>query len=61
MHMEIARSSVLIAICRQLGDKWQSKNWATNGNRKPCFQRIFLSTFVDSINVFDCRLFGVKS
>ena len=26
---------------------------------KPCIQR-FLSTFVDSIDVFDCRLSGVK-
>ena len=34
MHMEIARNSVLIAICRQSGDNWQSKNRATNGNRK---------------------------
>ena len=25
----------LIAICRQSGDKWKSKNRATNGNRKP--------------------------
>ena len=24
----------LISICRQSGDKWQSKNRATNGNRK---------------------------
>ena len=42
MHMEIARNSVLIAICRQSGDKWQSKNRATNNNRKPCFQ-LFLT------------------
>ena len=45
MHMEIAINSVLIAICRQSGDTWQSKNWATNVNQKPCFQR-FLSTFI---------------
>ena len=49
----------LIAIFRKSGDKSQSKNRATNGNLKPCFKR-FLSTFVDSINVFDCRLSGVK-
>ena len=48
---------ILIAMCRQSGDTWQSKNRASNGNRKPCFQR---STFVDSINVFDCRISGVK-
>ena len=30
-------------------------NRATNGNRKPCFLR-FLYSFVDSIDVFDCRL-----
>ena len=34
-----------IAICRQSGDKWQSKT-------------LFLTTFVDSINV--CRLPGVE-
>ena len=45
MHMEIAINSVLIAICRQSGDTWQSKNRATNGNQKPCFQQ-FLSTFI---------------
>ena len=41
---------------------------ATNGNRKIGRQMAnenpvsndFLSTFVDSINVFDCRLSGVK-
>ena len=31
---------------------------ATNGNRKLCFKRFF-STFVESINVLDCRLSGV--
>ena len=39
-----------IAICRQSVDKWQSKT---------LFLMIFVSTFVDSINVFDCRLSGV--
>ena len=68
MHKEIARYSVfdchLSPDWRQMaieksGDKWQSKNRATNGNRKPYFQR-FLSTFVDSINVLDCRLSGAQ-
>ena len=49
----------LIAICRQSGDKWQSKTRATNGNQDPV-SNDFLSTFVDSINFFDCRLTGVK-
>ena len=49
----------LNAICRQSGVNGSRKNRATNGNRKPCIQR-FLSTFVDSIDVFDCRLSGVK-
>ena len=49
----------LNAICRQSGVNGNRKNRATNGNRKPCIQR-FLSTFVDSIDVFDCRLSGVK-
>ena len=31
---------------------------ATNGNQKHCFYN-FLSTFVNSINVFDCRLSSV--
>ena len=35
----------LIAICRQLGDKWQSKAQ---------FLTIFI-TFVNIINIFDCR------
>ena len=39
-----------IAICRPIGDKCQSET---------LFLSIFLSTFVDSINVFDCRLSGV--
>ena len=38
-----------IVICYQLGDKWQSKT---------LFLTI-LSTFVDSINFFNCRLSGV--
>ena len=38
-----------IAICRQSDDKWQLKS---------LFLTI-LYTFVDSINVFDCRLSGV--
>ena len=50
----------LNAICRQSGVNGNRKNRATNGNRKPCIQRFFLSTFVDSIDVFDCRLSGVK-
>ena len=36
-----------IAICCQCGDKWQIKNSVSND---------FLSTFVDGIGVFDCRL-----
>ena len=39
-----------VAICRQSGDKWQPKTLFL----------LFLSTFVDIINVFDCRLSGVK-
>ena len=39
-----------IAICRQRGDKWLLKT---------LFLTIFLCTFVDSNNVFDCRLSGV--
>ena len=39
-----------ITICRQSGDKWQSKTLS---------QRFFLSTFDYSINVFDCHLSGV--
>ena len=41
----------LIAICRQ---------WETNGNQKHFFYW-FLSTFLDSIGVFDCRLPDVLS
>ena len=56
MHIEIARNSVF--DCRL----------ATNDNRKIGRQMAienpvsndFLSTFVDSINFFDCRLSGVK-
>ena len=48
----------LNAICRQSGVNGNRKNRATNGNRKPCIQRV-LSTFVDSIDVLDCRLSGV--
>ena len=40
-----------IAICRQSGDKWQSKTLFL----------LFWSTFVDNIDVFDCRLSGVNS
>ena len=40
----------LIVICRQLGDIMAIKNSVSND---------FLSTFVDSINVLDCRLPGV--
>ena len=40
-----------IVICRQSGDKWRSKT---------LFLTFFLSTFIDSIDVFDCRLPGVK-
>ena len=36
-----------VAICRQYGDKWQSQT---------LFLTFFLSTFVDGIIVFDCRL-----
>ena len=39
-----------LVICRQSGNKWQSKT---------LFLMIFLSTFVDSINVIECRLSGV--
>ena len=39
-----------LAICRHSGEKWQSKT---------LFLTIFLSTFVDSINVFHCCLSGV--
>ena len=38
-----------VAICRQWGDKWQSKK---------LFLLIFI-TFLDSSGVFDCRLPGV--
>ena len=48
---KIAKSVFSIAICRQLGDKWQSKN----------VFNYFRSSFVDRINVFDCRLSGVIS
>ena len=48
---KIARNSVSIAICLQSGDKWQLKT---------LFLMIFLSTFVDSNNVFNCRLSGVE-
>ena len=44
----------LIAICRQLGDKWQS-----NGRQMAIENYVsndFLSTFLDSNNVFDCHL-----
>ena len=40
-----------IVICRQSGDKWQSKTVSND----------FLSTFVDSINVFYCGLSSVRS
>ena len=33
---------------------------ATNGNQN-IISNVFCSTFVDSINVFDCRLSGVRS
>ena len=36
-----------LAICRLTGDKWQTKT---------LFQLIFLSLFLHSIGVFDCRL-----
>ena len=35
-----------IVICRQLGNKWQSKTFSND----------FLSRFVDGINVFDYHL-----
>ena len=38
-----------IAICCQSSDKWQSKTVTSD----------YLSTFLDSIDVFDCRLSGV--
>ena len=42
-----------IAICRPIGDKWQSKTHTVSSD--------FLSTFVDSISVFDCRIPGVMA
>ena len=41
-----------IVICRLLGDKMAIENSVSNE---------FLSTFLDSICVFDCRLSGVVS
>ena len=41
----------LIAVCRQSGDKWQSKLVYSD----------FLSKSVNSINIFDCRLSSVDS
>ena len=38
------------AICRQSGDKWQSKTLFL----------MILSTFLDSINIFNCRLLGMR-
>ena len=32
----------------------------TNGNRKQCVNFFLSSTFLDGINVFDCRLSGVE-
>ena len=46
---ESLEAEFLIAICRPTGDKWQSKT---------LFLTI-LSTFVDSITVFDCRQSGL--
>ena len=40
-----------ISICRQSGNKWQSKTLFLT----------FLSTFVDSNNIFDNRLSGVNT
>ena len=48
MHMEIARNSVFEN--RKIGGQMAIENPVSND---------FLSTFVDSINVFDCRLSGV--
>ena len=52
-----------IAICRPIGDKWQSKtlfHW-----RKMAIENTvsidFRSTFLDSIGIFDCCLPGVLS
>ena len=41
-----------IANFRKSGDLWQSKT---------LFFSLFWSTFVDNIDVFDCRLSGVNS
>ena len=46
LHKNLIKHSIfteiLIAICRQSSDTWQSKSRATNGNRKPCFQRFLI-------------------
>ena len=51
MDQKSLETVFLIAICRLIGDKWQSKAF---------FQTNFLSIFVDSINFFDCHLSGVN-
>ena len=58
-----------IAICRQSGDKWQSKTLfltifdiCSSISIVPnSVSNDFWSTFLDSINVFDCRLSGVQT
>ena len=53
-----------IATCRQWGDKRQSKTlfqWGDKRQSKTLFLSIFLSTFLKSIGVFDCRIPGVKN
>ena len=47
---KIVRNSVSIAICRQSGDKWQSKTM---------FLSIFDRRSLIAQSVFDCRLPGV--
>ena len=49
---EIARNSVFDCHLSQVGRQMEIDNSVSND---------FLSTFVDSINVFDCRLTGVES
>ena len=48
---KIARNSVFDCHLSPVGQQMATKNSVSSN---------FLSTFVDSIHVFDCRLFGVK-
>ena len=51
LHMEIARNGVFDCHVSPVGRQMAIENLVSND---------FLSTFVDSINVFDCRLSGVQ-